>query len=241
MSSALAWIEEAYMRAYKLWCAALLLSSVTCPANSELISLGEAPFSAQGFGNANRILTLQDNDGTEAGSVFPFNGGLSGTGDVVNPLSDNQKFGVPTLGELNWTTASDVQLLFNAIEPGGDSATINTVTLSFFSGNTPVFSISNAQPLVFPDTETGNGSAGFLIGVSDSQLASLKSNVFDLPNFQALRIGLFASLSEVTSGPESFNAIAAIPLPTAGILFLTGMLGIAMLARRKRAPRSRGQ
>jgi hypothetical protein len=123
----------------------LLVAPVS--AQPESISSGSSPFSAQGFDNANRVLTLQA-EGAETGSLFPLDDGLDGTGDVVSPLSDHQTFGRPPLGDLNLTAASDGELLFNAIEPNGDGATIDSLTPAFFSGNTSLFSISNPEPLV---------------------------------------------------------------------------------------------
>src|SRR4051794_28752905 len=78
-------------------CSVSLLASLHS-ARADLILLGEAAFSAQGFGNANRLITVQA-QGNETGSVFPLNGTVGGSGDVVSPLADNQKFGVPTLGQ----------------------------------------------------------------------------------------------------------------------------------------------
>jgi hypothetical protein len=213
-----------------------LLVSTVLPAKADLVSLGTADFSAQGFGNANRLITLQGqgNSTTESGAVIPVNGTVSGSGDVVSPLSDNQKFGVPTLGQLGWTTASQVQLLFNAAEPGGDGATIGSLTLSFYDGNNLVYSISNSQPLVYRSTEPGNGSAGFLIGVSLAELADVNSGLFSLPNFTNFRLGISAALSDVAGGPESFNAVSAVALPPSALAFGTGLVGLMVLARRRR-------
>ncbi|HEY2827620.1 MAG TPA: hypothetical protein VGJ04_08480, partial [Pirellulales bacterium] len=57
------------------YCALLLVSTVL-PAKADLVSLGTADFSAQGFGNANRLITLQGqgNSTTESGAVIPVNG-----------------------------------------------------------------------------------------------------------------------------------------------------------------------
>jgi hypothetical protein len=158
-------------------------------ANADVILLGEAQFSAQGFGNANRLITIQTNSSTETGAIFPVNGSISGTGDLASPLSDNQKFGIPTLGQLGWTSASQVQVLFNAAEPGGNSITLDNLTLSFFNGNDSIFSISNIAPITISDTNQGNGSAGFLFGISPGELSLLDSSVFSLANFSGPKIG----------------------------------------------------
>jgi hypothetical protein len=223
-------------------CAAALLLCLVVPADADFILLGQADFSAQGFGNADRLITLQNqgNSTTEVGSVAPVNGTVTGTGDLASPLADNQKFGVPTLSQLGWTNASQVELLFNAVEPGGNSATINSLTLTFYNGNTAIGSISTAQPITIANTMTGNGSAGFLFDVSSSELAGLNSSVFNLSNSGTFRIGISANLADVTGGPDSFNAVAAAPVPSPiagaglpGLVFAAG--GLLALARRRRS------
>jgi len=194
-------------------------------ARADLILLGEAAFSAQGFGNANRLITVQA-QGNETGSVFPLNGTVGGSGDVVSPLADNQKFGVPTLGQLGWTTASQIELLFNATEPGGNSVTIDHLTLSFYNGNNSFFSISNAQPITIANTVTGNGSAGFLFGISPSELGDVNSHVFSLANASNFRIGISTSISDVAGGPESFNAVSATPAAVPGPIAGAGIPGL---------------
>jgi hypothetical protein len=104
-------------------------------------------------------------------------------------------------------------VLFNATEPGGNSAIINSLTLTFYNGNNLVGSISTAQPITIPDTTPGNGSAGFLFDVSSSERDALNSSVFNLTNSGTFRIGISANLAEVTGGPESFNAVAGAPVP----------------------------
>jgi len=63
-------------------------------------------------------------------------------GDEVSPLSDNQKFGMPTLGELNWTSGENVNLLFNASEPvGGDGLHHYRRNLEVLHGNVLIAAI----------------------------------------------------------------------------------------------------
>jgi hypothetical protein len=215
-----------------------LLAVAVVPARSDVVLLGQADFTAQGFGNANRLITVQaqGNNTTESGSVFPVNGAVAGTGDVVSPLADNQKFGIPTLASLGWTTASQVGLLFNASEHGGDSVTfpVNGITLTFYNGNTAVGSISNNQIITIADTIAGNGSAGFLFGISPSEWATLNSLVFDQSGSGNFRLGIDTTINDVAGGPESFNAVAAVPVPPAAMLFSSGIFGVILLARRKK-------
>jgi hypothetical protein len=127
--------------AIALTTAALLLGAV--PASADLVFNSAISIQAQGFGNAPRLLTIQSpgSTSTESGAIGISAGNLVGLtpgisdalvhsgngvtnagGNTVSPLSDNQKFGIPTLSSLGWTSGASVALLFNATEPGGGTA-----------------------------------------------------------------------------------------------------------------------
>ena len=188
---------------------------------------------AQGFGNNPRLLTLQERgrgDDIQSGCVaarsggsiaigssscisdsrvFNGNGVTNVGGDEVNPQADNQKFGIPTLGELGFKDASDIGLLFNAIEPGGaakNNVNVNDVTLKFYGSNGSLLAAIDGQQN-FPTTETGNGRAGAVFVVDAEQQAFLNSTIFGLPNFSDIRIALESTISAAQAGPESFTAI----------------------------------
>ncbi|MBI5261822.1 MAG: PEP-CTERM sorting domain-containing protein [Bradyrhizobium sp.] len=225
---------------------ACLLGVLVAPskADAHLYLVGASDVTAQGFGNANRIITFdsQGNDSTETGSTTVINGVLTFSGDLAEPTSDNQKFGAPTLSQLNWTNASQVQLLFNANE--GQAAqdkpiNIDTLTLSFYDNIGAVYSISTIQPISFLSGEPGNGSAGYAIAVSNDEQALLNQFVFNLAGSSSFRIGISASLSDVNGGADSFNAVAAVPEPSTWAMFILGFAGIALLAYRRRSTASR--
>src|SRR5215467_8504579 len=143
-------------------------------AHADLVYVGVSDLTAQGFGNANRIITLDigGNQSTESGATSVINGVFTGTGDLANPFGDNQKFGDPTLAQLHWTDASQVQLLFNANEGGNAKnlgINIDSLTLSFYNNVGLVGSISTAGQIKFASGDPGNGSAGYLIAVSASE------------------------------------------------------------------------
>ncbi len=213
--------------------------------------------SGQGFGNAPRLLTLQAN-GSESGCVSP-NGGFntgcisdaqvfggngisntSNSGDLVSPIADNQKYGIPTLAELGWTTASDILLMFNSTEPGGagNSLTLDDITLKFYDGTTLLAAIDGGG-IFFPNTEAGNGSAGFALVVDSAQQTYLNTNVFSLNNGN-IRVGTEATISGTAGGEESFTALSratvpAVPEPATWAMMLIGFGAIGGAMRRKRA------
>ena len=99
---------------------------------------------------------------------MPFNGTPTCSGDLSGACGAPH-YSVPTLGTLQWNSGSDVDLVFNASENGGNSINIpaGALTLSFYNWNTNIFSISNTSALFFPDTNPGTGNIGFGIGVSE--------------------------------------------------------------------------
>jgi hypothetical protein len=234
------------------------IAALGSAANANIIYLNQiVDVNGQGFGNAPRLLTIQaqGNNTTESGVIGILNGAIatvpqvSGAtsaqvfmgnnvtnvgGDEVNPLAGN-KFNIPTLSSLNWTNASNVVLLFNATEPGGNSLNITDVTLKFYSGNTLIAAIDGSQ--AFANTPAiGNGNAGFLFGVDAQQQAFLNTNVFSQPGSGNFRIALESTITGVHGGPESFSAVvaSAVPEPATWGMMLLGFVGLGFAFRRSR-------
>ncbi len=226
---------------------AAALLGVSPGASASLIQNGELAIGAQGFGNAPRLLTIQGqgNNTFESGAigisggaivaltpgisdalVFSGNGVTNAGGNTVNPLNDTLKFGIPTLGSLNWTSGANVNLLFNATEPGGDGLTITDVTLKFYNGNSVITAIDGN--FSYASTLTGNGSAGFLISVDAAQQTFLNTTVFNQAGFSNFRIALESTITGVAGGPESFSAVAVSPVPEPEIYAMMG-LGLGLL------------
>ncbi len=247
------------MKILKLSAVAGAFMALTGAAHASLVLNGELSVAAQGFGNNPRILTEQarGNNTTESAAigisggtivaltpgisdalVFGGNGITNAGGDTVNPLSDNQKYGIPSLSDLNWTTASNVNLLFNAVEPGGDGLTVTDVTLKFYNGDTVIAAIDGNFTLA--STVTGNGSAGFLIAVDQAQQTYLNNTVFNQQGAGNFRIALESTITGVAGGAESFSAlsVAAVPEPQTYAMMLAGLglLGFARIRKSRRQP-----
>jgi hypothetical protein len=211
-------------------------------AQASLVSLGQASAGGQGTGATDfNLITLQNN-GTEAGYTSYLGGTFSFSGNLQNPQGDNSKHSTPMLGDLGWTSASDVKVLFNGNEGGGNNAgiTINTITLSFFTAaGALVGAITNdAGALVYPTVEPGQGSAGFLIGVAPSDTAEL-TQLQNLLNGAGStgHVGIYASLSNANGGAETFTAVGAVgavPEPSTWAMMILGFAGVGFMAYRRR-------
>lgn len=232
------------------------LMGISTSANANLVLNGELAIGAQGFGNAPRLLTIQGtgNSNVESGaigivggslvalspgianaSVFSGNGVTNFGGSEASPLSDNQKFGIPTLGELHWTSGANVNLLFNASEPGGNGLTVNDVTLKFYNGNTVIAAIDGNFSLA--STVTGNGNAGFRISVDAPQQTYLNTAVFNQAGAANFRIALESTISDVGGGAESFSAVSVVsnvPEPEVYGMMLSGLGLMGFVANRRK-------
>lgn len=265
------------MKKMLLTASALACAALAAPAHAGLVYNSEISITAQGFGNAHRALTVQEKgngndvesgcvsstaDGTLIGGsgacltadATGGNGVINLGGDEVNPLTDNQKFGNPTLGELNYDSASDIQIIFNSVEPQAEQfRSINVVdlTLKFMDGSSVLLALDGSQE--FGETEPGNGSAGFVFTIDESMWAAVDSLIFGADGFAGLRLALEATLADAHAGPDSFRFIGGedddnggggaggggeepneVPEPAALGLFGLGLLGAGFARRRIR-------
>ena len=212
---------------------------------------------AQGFGNAPRDLTLQatGQDTFESGGLgvsstgsIQFGSVISdaqvhdgngvtnhtGTTSLPSPLADDQKYGIPTVGSLGITDASQIAILFNATEPGGDSVNVLDVTLKFYTATGTFLGAIDGQQN-FASSNPGNGVAGFTFVVSPDERSFVNGL---LANGPTTTMALEASIGDFAGGPETFliyklGTTAPIPEPQTYALMLAGLGAIGWVGRRR--------
>jgi len=226
-----------------------VLAATSGVAHADLILIGGTPVASftdlggNGFGNAPRMLTLQDMD-YEFGSVTPV--GVVHDGAI----SGDNKSGTPTLGSLGWISGSEVGVGFNSTQSGGTGITLDTLVLTIYSGTTALGSFSLATPIQFSATDLalqqGNGNAVFNFGLDAAQQAQ-----FDTLRAASGSSGFYAGLSSSlgcgagapagcqvsNGGPDSFLGFAqsgGVPVPDGGptvMLLGSALVGLGMWRR----------
>lgn len=222
---------------------------------------------AQGFGTAPRDLSLQASGQAsfQSGAVNYSAAGISfgvpiadslvhegngitnevGTSTMPNPLDDNQKYGVPTIGALGITTASEIGILFNASESAGDEISVTDLTLKFYTADGSFLGAIDGSH-DFADSNPGNGVAGFTFVVDGAQQAYV--NGLLAVGGAGTTLALEASTQDFAGGPETFliynilaaPPVAAIPEPGTYAMLMAGLGSIGFIARRRRPRQTAG-
>lgn len=224
--------------------AAAVIGLLPVQARASLVLQSAQNFQGSGLGSVNTILTLQSpgNSTTETGSVGRAIGNPNDvrTGDFQSGASQTQ---TRTISALGVTSAADLRVVFNALEPGNtlNSILLNNLQLNIYSSlGALLFNSGAFTPINFPDTFTGAGNSGFVFALDDLQAAAAQAAAFGV-GFGNNFIGLSATASNATGGFETFfvaSGGAVVPphrIPEPGTLSLAGiaLLGVASLLRRK--------
>ena len=236
---------------------------IATPASASLVYDATATLTAQGFGSAPRDLSIQGhgNATIEGGCVGVTSTGainVGGTGscmgtdaaidpngyintlhDETPPPTDNQKFGIPTVSQLGWTSAADIGILFNVTDPGaGESVTLNDITLKFYDANGGLLGSIDGGSKFFSSTDIGNGSAGFIFTVQGQNEIDYVNNILATGG-STIYTALEGTVTGVAGGPETFaiinlNRPTAVPEAATWAMMLLGFGGIGMAMRRSR-------
>lgn len=226
------------MKHYGIGFPAIAVAAVcaVAPAHAMLLLQSEQNFQGTGLGGANTILTLQSpgNSTTETGSVGRMVGNLNDviTGDAMTGASQTQ---TRSLSSLGLTSASDLRVVFNALEPGGaaNDITLSNLQLNIYSptGNL-LFNSGTFAPVVLQNTQTGAGNSGFVFALDAAQAAQAQASAFS-GNFGGNLVGLSATANNATGGFETFF-VTSIPEPETYGLMLVGLAAVAGAVRRRK-------
>ena len=213
--------------------AAALFATAGANANLLYLSADKDPFTGSGLGSVSTVLTLASpgSKTTATGSVFAVGTGFDADGDALEGAS---QVGLPSLGALGITNIGDLRIVLNAAEPAGNSITISSLALSFY-GVTGITlgTFSLAAPVTFASTLTATGQAGFAFGFDAEQAAAASSLLGG--GLANMRIGLAATLSDTTGGPDTFfvSSVSSAPEPETYALMLAGLGVIGFMTRRR--------
>ena len=220
---------------------ALALAVFAGPAQSSLVLVAPEDFAA----TVSTVLTLQSpgNSSFEAGSV----GRVEGIGsDLIlgDAKTGSDKTLTRSLSSLGISSAADLRVAFQALEPGNDAKDISLIDLqlSIFSPTGALlFASGEFAPIDFADTTTGAGSAGFVFGLDKNQAVQAQALAFG-GDFANNLIGLSARIANATGGAETFYAghggvMSPVPEPETYALMLSGLVGL-WLVRRGRVGQS---
>jgi hypothetical protein len=194
-----------------------VIAFLVSPAHANLIYAGN-PQVKGGVGNSQIVLSLSSpgSSSNETGAVMP--SGCSG--DIQNPCKSPSN-NTPSLSDAHVTGAQDLVIYLDAAEPGSDnSITLNSLTLNVYAAtgtsDTALFSASYVGPpspldlTVCPGQGNNCVNAFVLDAIQAVTLQTLLNNTADS---SSLRVGLAASFSNATGGPDRLFLANATDVP----------------------------
>jgi hypothetical protein len=221
------------------------------PAHAVLILSGPAPDNSNAIQVQNRFLGL--NNGSvqsacvlldsllpvsSASRTFTCGAGFAG-GD-----HDANKSKLLSISEAGILDAADLRLTFDAVEPGGNSITIERLALFFYDGVSGALLTGSAVelapvPMTLSSTNEGNGKPELVFRLDQTSINLLTAAGFNANTI----VGMAVNFSGASGGPETFYLAnqfnsEGIPEPGTWVLGATA-LGLLCLNRRKRRPSPR--
>jgi hypothetical protein len=205
-----------------LFATAAFVVAASQPARGTIVFRTFVDLNGTGLGAVNTILTLTSPGATTTESGCVAFGDVTGApacfgtgntgGDEQTGASQTR---TRTIAQSGATSAAAFVLVFNAVEPSGNSITLDSLSVRFYSPTgSQLYTASLAAPVQFPNTEPGTGNAGFVFVLDNLQAAQAQAaGAFNNP---ANVIGLSAGLSDATGGHETFFVASR---PAVGVPF----------------------
>ncbi len=218
-----------------------------------LIPIGPVPISGAGLGAVQTALTFSSpgNSSNETGCVGAGIGGVKITGSAACPAqfvggneqAVNNTYSASALGLVNF---SNLQLIFNASEPGNPAdqgITVDLLALTLWNptNGSLLGAFYTAAPYVIADAFSGVGNAGYGFRLDAPQALSANQLLAAFPN---LFLGVASNASSATGSLEtvSFRVVgggappaSVIPEPGTYALVGLGLLSTAFFNRRNRS------
>jgi hypothetical protein len=187
------------------------------PAHANLIYAGN-PQVKGGVGNSQIVLSLSSpgSSSNETGAVMP--SGCSG--DTQSPCKSPSN-NTPSLSDAHVASAEDLVIYLDAAEPGGDnSITLNSLKLNVYAAtgtsDMALFSASYVGPPSPLDLTVCPGQGNNCVNafvLDTAQAGTLQSLLNSTADSSSLRVGLEASFSNATGGPDRLSLANAIDVP----------------------------
>jgi len=225
--------------------AAALLAFGATPAAADIVFDKSLGISAQGFGAAPRLLTVQS-DGTESGCISDSGGTLAkGSGSCIADASvtngngytnvggDEHNGPTNSLGSLSgFTDANHIVIIYNPSQTGNLPGTdIQDLTLKFYDANDNlVISVDGgcgtapnclgtaADPLFFASAgfNLGNGGTGYAL-VLDATQQGLVNTACGPSLSLCTTLAAEATILNANDGPDSFRLVNISEVCTIGV------------------------
>ncbi|MFN0105220.1 MAG: PEP-CTERM sorting domain-containing protein [Bryobacteraceae bacterium] len=229
---------------------ALLAFAGAHAAFASLIPIGPVPTSGSGLGNVLTALTFASpgSSSTETGCVGAGIGGVKITGPAACPAgvtggneqAINNTYSAMFLGLTGATDFDNLQLIFNASEPGNAAdmgIVVDKLVLTLWSPTTGALlaSYSTAGPYVILDAFPGTGNAGYGFVLDAAQAAAANAVLTANSN---LYVGVASNASLATGGLETVflrvnpAETGVIPEPATFALAGLALTSLALLRRR---------
>jgi hypothetical protein len=229
---------------------AVLATLAPLPAMANLIFAGQYVVGGSGFGALPRALTVQSNgpgQNTESGCIAPgptAGGCVAGSvgGDEAPPIGF-PKQAAPSLSSLGITSASQIGILFDAVQPqnaNNMTVTITDLTLKLYNGATLLTTaVLTPEPLTLL-TNPGNGNTDYLFMLDTIEAAEF--DAFIAGNFaDVLALDSTISFPNQSAGPDSYalininqTPITQVPEPGSLSLVAICLFGLGKLSRAKK-------
>lgn len=215
---------------------AAAMALVATSSYADLVLDGPVVLGGTGHGTVATVLTFAS-PASSSDEIAGVGLAADGTQVITGDAQTGGLTQVVSFSALGITDASQLNIIFNALEPSGDSIILNSLVANVYSTTGALlFTTSYTDaPHTFLESFTGAGNSGFSFSLDAASALALQS-VLDQPGSGSYVLGVSASAGLATGGPETIFAVAAlspIPEPESYAMMLAGLGLLGFMARRK--------